>query len=74
VFVGGLIRRLVDRCRRHKFGGKNVTEVELTAGGGKSPEVRLGLFLELSAALYLMGCDWPLAPKLNNPIVASDGP
>jgi hypothetical protein len=69
VFVDELIRRLVDCCARQKFACKNVTEVELTAEGGNRPGVPPTPFLELAAALYLIRCDRPLAPKLNNPVV-----
>jgi len=41
IFIGGLIRLLVDRYLRVKFRHKNLSEVELTAEGDKSPGVLL---------------------------------
>jgi putative OPT family oligopeptide transporter len=41
IFIGGMIRLLVDRYLRVKFRHKNLSEVELTAEGDKSPGVLL---------------------------------
>ncbi len=41
IFIGGMMRLLVDRYLRVKFRHKNLSEVELTAEGDKSPGVLL---------------------------------
>ena len=41
IFIGGMIRLLVDRYLRVKFRHKNLSEMELTAEGDKSPGVLL---------------------------------
>ena len=41
IFVGGLVRWLVDRYVRRKFAGKGLTEEQLVAEGDKSPGVLL---------------------------------
>ena len=41
IFIGGMIRWLVDRYLRVKFRHKNLAETELTAEGDKSPGVLL---------------------------------
>ncbi len=41
IFIGGMIRWLVDRYLRIKFRHKNLSEIELTAEGDKSPGVLL---------------------------------
>jgi uncharacterized oligopeptide transporter (OPT) family protein len=41
IFVGGLVRWLVDRRIRHKLRDHQLTEAELTAEGDKSPGVLL---------------------------------
>jgi putative OPT family oligopeptide transporter len=41
IFIGGMIRWLVDRYLRVKFRHKNLSDVELTAEGDKSPGVLL---------------------------------
>ncbi len=41
IFIGGMIRLLVDRYLRVKFRHKNLSEIELTAEGDKSPGVLL---------------------------------
>src|SRR5437762_2165307 len=41
IFIGGMIRLLVDRYLRVKFRHKNLSDVELTAEGDKSPGVLL---------------------------------
>jgi putative OPT family oligopeptide transporter len=41
IFIGGMIRWLVDRYLRVKFHHKNLSETELTAEGDKSPGVLL---------------------------------
>ena len=41
IFIGGMIRLLVDRYLRVKFRQKNLSEMELTAEGDKSPGVLL---------------------------------
>ena len=48
IFVGGMIRWLVDRHLAKKFAGKNLTEEQLTAEGDKSPGV-------LMASGYIAG-------------------
>jgi putative OPT family oligopeptide transporter len=48
IFIGGLVRWLVDRHLRKKFAGQNLTEEELTAEGDKSPGV-------LMASGYIAG-------------------
>ena len=41
IFVGGMVRWLVDRYLKVKFRHKNLSEMELTAEGDKSPGVLL---------------------------------
>ena len=41
IFIGGMVRWLVDRYLRVKFHHKNLSETELTAEGDKSPGVLL---------------------------------
>lgn len=41
IFVGGMVRLLVDRYLKMKFRHKNLSETELTAEGDKSPGVLL---------------------------------
>jgi putative OPT family oligopeptide transporter len=41
IFIGGLVRLLVDRYLRVKFRHQNLSEIELTAEGDKSPGVLL---------------------------------
>jgi putative OPT family oligopeptide transporter len=41
IFVGGMVRWLVDRYLKVKFRHKNLSEIELTAEGDKSPGVLL---------------------------------
>src|SRR5438132_4451902 len=41
IFIGGMIRWLVDRYLRIKFRHRNLSETELTAEGDKSPGVLL---------------------------------
>jgi putative OPT family oligopeptide transporter len=41
IFIGGMIRLLVDRYLKAKFRHKNLSDVELTAEGDKSPGVLL---------------------------------
>jgi putative OPT family oligopeptide transporter len=41
IFIGGMVRLLVDRYIRGKFRHKNLSEVELAAEGDKSPGVLL---------------------------------
>ena len=41
IWIGGIIRWLVDRYLRVKFRHKNLSEIELTAEGDKSPGVLL---------------------------------
>jgi putative OPT family oligopeptide transporter len=41
IWIGGLVRWLVDRYLRVKFRHKNLSEIELTAEGDKSPGVLL---------------------------------
>jgi putative OPT family oligopeptide transporter len=41
IFVGGIVRLLVDKYVHRKFRHKNLSEVELTAEGDKSPGVLL---------------------------------
>ncbi len=41
IFVGGMVRLLVDKYLHRKFRHKNLSEVELTAEGDKSPGVLL---------------------------------
>ena len=48
IFIGGMIRYLVDLYTRKKNAGKNLTEEELTAEGDKSPGV-------LMASGYIAG-------------------
>jgi putative OPT family oligopeptide transporter len=49
IFIGGMVRWLVDRwLARKKFAGRNLTEEELTAEGDKSPGV-------LMASGYIAG-------------------
>jgi putative OPT family oligopeptide transporter len=48
IFIGGMVRWLVDRFIRKKHAGKNLTEDELTAEGDKSPGV-------LMASGYIAG-------------------
>jgi len=48
IFVGGMVRWLVDRWLKRKFAGRNLTEEELTAEGDKSPGV-------LMASGYIAG-------------------
>jgi putative OPT family oligopeptide transporter len=48
IFIGGLVRWLVDLHLRKKFRGQNLTEEELTAEGDKSPGV-------LMASGYIAG-------------------
>ena len=48
IFIGGLVRWLVDRHLAKKFAGQNLTEEELTAEGDKSPGV-------LMASGYIAG-------------------
>jgi putative OPT family oligopeptide transporter len=48
IFIGGMVRWLVDRYIRRKHAGKNLTEDELTAEGDKSPGV-------LMASGYIAG-------------------
>ncbi len=48
IFIGGLVRWLVDLYTKKKFAGKNLTEAELTAEGDKSPGV-------LMASGYIAG-------------------
>jgi putative OPT family oligopeptide transporter len=48
IFIGGMVRWLVDRYIRKKHAGKNLTEDELTAEGDKSPGV-------LMASGYIAG-------------------
>jgi putative OPT family oligopeptide transporter len=42
IFVGGMVRWLVDKYLRHKFRQANLTEAQLTAEGDKSGGVLLG--------------------------------
>src|SRR5262249_24367529 len=42
IFVGGMVRWLVDLHLRKKLKDKNLTEEELTAEGDKSPGVLMG--------------------------------
>jgi len=48
IFIGGMVRWLVDRYIRKKHAGKNLSEDELTAEGDKSPGV-------LMASGYIAG-------------------
>lgn len=48
IFIGGMVRWLVDLYTKKKFAGKNLTEDELTAEGDKSPGV-------LMASGYIAG-------------------
>ena len=48
IFIGGMIRWLVDSYTRRKFAGQNMTEEELVAEGDKSPGV-------LMASGYIAG-------------------
>jgi putative OPT family oligopeptide transporter len=48
IFVGGMVRWLVDRHLAKKFAGRNLTEEQLTAEGDKSPGV-------LMASGYIAG-------------------
>ena len=48
IFIGGLIRWLVDRARRKQLAGKSLTEEQLVAEGDKSPGV-------LMASGYIAG-------------------
>ncbi len=48
IFIGGMIRHLVDRKRRHELRGANLTEEQLVAEGDKSPGV-------LMASGYIAG-------------------
>jgi putative OPT family oligopeptide transporter len=48
IFIGGMVRWLVDKYLARKFAGKNLTEEELTAEGDKSPGV-------LMASGYIAG-------------------
>jgi putative OPT family oligopeptide transporter len=41
IFVGGMVRYLVDRFVRHKYAAQKLSEEELTAEGDKSPGVLL---------------------------------
>jgi hypothetical protein len=41
IFIGGMVRLLVDRYLKVKFRHKNLSEMELTAEGDKSPGVLL---------------------------------
>jgi len=41
IFIGGMVRWLVDKYLHRKFRDKNLSEVELTAEGDKSPGVLL---------------------------------
>jgi len=41
IFIGGMVRWLVDRYLKVKFRHKNLSEMELTAEGDKSPGVLL---------------------------------
>ncbi len=41
IFIGGMVRLLVDRYLKVKFHHKNLSEMELTAEGDKSPGVLL---------------------------------
>jgi hypothetical protein len=41
IFIGGMVRWLVDRYLRVKFRHQNLSEIELTAEGDKSPGVLL---------------------------------
>src|SRR5437773_5697820 len=41
IFIGGMVRLLVDRYLKVKFRHKNLSEIELTAEGDKSPGVLL---------------------------------
>jgi putative OPT family oligopeptide transporter len=41
IFIGGMVRWLVDRYLKVKFRHKNLSEIELTAEGDKSPGVLL---------------------------------
>ncbi|MDQ2921849.1 MAG: oligopeptide transporter, OPT family [Acidobacteriota bacterium] len=41
IFIGGMVRRLVDRYLRGKYKDKNLTEEQLIAEGDKSPGVLL---------------------------------
>ncbi len=48
IFIGGLVRWLVDKYTAKKFAGQNLTEEQLTAEGDKSPGV-------LMASGYIAG-------------------
>jgi putative OPT family oligopeptide transporter len=48
IFIGGMVRWLVDKYLARKFAGQNLTEEELTAEGDKSPGV-------LMASGYIAG-------------------
>ena len=48
IFIGGMVRWLVDKFLRRKFAGRNMTEDELVAEGDKSPGV-------LMASGYIAG-------------------
>src|SRR6059036_4036792 len=41
IFVGGMVRWLVDRYLKVKFRHKNLSDIELTAEGGKGPGILL---------------------------------
>jgi putative OPT family oligopeptide transporter len=51
IFIGGLIRWLVDKYVRRKFAGKNLTEEQLNAEGDKSPGVLMASGYIAGAAL-----------------------
>jgi uncharacterized oligopeptide transporter (OPT) family protein len=51
IFIGGMIRWMVDRYLRVKFRHKNLSEIELTAEGDKSPGVLLASGYIAGAAL-----------------------
>jgi hypothetical protein len=48
IFIGGMVRWLVDKWIAKKYAGKNLTEEQLTAEGDKSPGV-------LMASGYIAG-------------------
>jgi hypothetical protein len=51
IFIGGMIRLLVDKYVRRKFAGQNLTEEQLNAEGDKSPGVLMASGYIAGAAL-----------------------
>jgi putative OPT family oligopeptide transporter len=67
IWIGGLIRWLVDRYLRIKFHHKNLSETELTAEGDKSPGVLLASgYIAGGAVTAILLALKELVPQLHN--------